>query len=869
MKAKVLISVLLILLLSGASYWYFEVKRQKAKIEHLLPETSLLVVHGNNLSSTLGAINKLSWFETAKSVPFINRLNHWANKVDSLESSGKLKSSVTQLPFWISFHSTGSSDITPLYIIEAKGFKWNAESIVTILESITDESFSTEIQLFNGFNLLNVRGSQEDLVMLMQGDFLAISKENLLVEDVVRAVENESSRLVNTLPYSPVYAGDMQLILNNDRINELHQVFFSEGLKQDNTLGTVAILDLRFDENGIRAQGSTSGDEGLIGSETTIFGKSLIPVTSTAFQWRPIEIGISDFQELLKGELLSISLDMNFTDISEVLLINTADTLYLRRELSRLSEARTNPEDSTVYSESYLNTTLGYIQQSDFVEKLTSGSEKMGEPYYAIFQNTLILSDNLDALKTVMNEFDNESTWGKSVELRDVLDEMVQETDLTLVKEFNYGSESLMESLKPGWRQFFNDNPGLKVLIKRMKLQLNSSNNSYLVSSSIDFNKTRPTMVVPANAEDQPGLLEVKANIFADTSLITKPIVVRNHINSNLEVIFQDSGNSLYLASRQGEILWKKAIDGRILGGIHQVDYYNNKKLQYLFFTDSYAHLVDRNGEDVEGFPKAYQTPMAIDGAVVIDYDNSKRYRYLVKDRRGSLTMFDKEVGPLEGWNPNELGSELLHTPFHVRVRGRDAFVAVERTGKMSLLNRRGELYEGFPVNSDLRFKGDVTLLKGPNFAGTTVALMDQEGKLLEVNFEGKIGQEKQFFRPTTRSIYSMVADVLETGYRVLRNDQNRVAFYDMDGEVVFEIPLDNSGEVEAEFYNFRNGRELYTIRDVKTNQLYLFNNKGEQICPVIPASQRISILYYQNLSEYEVFVNFANQLNIYAINAQ
>ena len=114
-----------------------------------------------------------------------------------------------------------------------------------------------------------------------------------------------------------------------------------------------------------------------------------------------------------------------------------------------------------------------------------------------------------------------------------------------------------------------------------------------------------------------------------------------------------------------------------------------------------------------------------------------------------------------------------------------------------------------------------------------------------------------------------MVADVLETGYRVLRNDQNSVAFYDMDGEVVFEIPLDNSGEVEAEFYNFRNGRELYSIRDVKSNQLYLFNNKGEQICPVIPASQRISILYYQNLSEYEVFVNFANQLNIYAINAQ
>lgn len=90
-----------------------------------------------------------------------------------------------------------------------------------------------------------------------------------------------------------------------------------------------------------------------------------------------------------------------------------------------------------------------------------------------------------------------------------------------------------------------------------------------------------------------------------------------------------------------------------------------------------------------------------------------------------------------------------------------------------------------------------------------------------------------------------------------------------MSGQEVFEIAFDNSGSLEAEYYNFRNGKEIYALRDTERNQLYLFNNKGEQICPVIPASQRIGILYYQNLSEYEVFVNFANQLNIYAIDAQ
>lgn len=867
MKARVFIVIIFLLLLLGGSYWYFELKRPKSEIEHILPETSLFVIHGEDLKATLGSLQNYDWFPTVESIPFVKTLVNWSSKVDSLQASGKLESSVTQLPFWISFHSTGSSDITPLYIIESKSFDWNPQNIVAILQTLTGEVFTTSTQLFNGFNLLNVEGSNARLDMLIQGDYLILSEENLLVEDVVRALESQPNRLVGEF-YQRIVTQDLQLILNTKRINELHQVFFSQGLDGGSDIGEVAYLDVSFSDDGISAQGTSQGGQILMRDDANIFGKNLIPITSTTFSWEPVNIDLDNFKDLLRGELLSISLDMNFSDISEVLLINTADTTYLMRELTQLSEARTSIQDSTVYSESYLNTTLGYIQQNDFVERLTSGSQKMGEPYYAVFQNTLILSDNLDALKTIMNEFDNESTWGKSVERRKILDDLVQETDLTVVKDFDYGSESVLKGLKPNWRDFFNENDNLRGLLKRMHFQLNSSNNGYLVSSSLAFNKSRPNSVRPDEAPVTSELV-VKANVFADTALSTKPFVVRNHVNSNLEVIFQDQGTNLYLTSRQGEILWKKNIGQKVRGSIHQVDYYNNKKLQYLFFTDSLVHLIDRNGDVVEGFPKAYSTPMPIDGTAVVDYDNSKRYRYLAKDRRGNLTLFDKEVNPLEGWNPNEMGGELLQTPFHTRVRGRDVFVVVERTGEVSLLNRRGEYYEGFPKTFDLRFKGDVSLVKGPNFAGTSIALIGQEGMLLEMNLEGKVLQEKQLFRPTTRSVYSMVSDVLETGFRILRNDQNKIAFYDMLGQEVFEISFDNSGSLEAEYYNFRNGKEIYALRDTQRNQLYLFNNKGEQMCPVIPASQRIGILYYQNLSEYEVFVNFANQLNIYAIDAQ
>lgn len=845
--------------------------KRDARIEHMLPETSLFVLYGSNLDNTLSSFKTLDWYETILAIPFLSQLDKWSTKFDSLQASGAFNSNVTELPFWISFHTTGSEEITPLYILKSTGFKWSEESIISILQLLSEDDYNTDVQVFNGYELLNARSIHVELVMLIQGDYLVISEENLLVEDVVRALDNESSRLIDK---SYQIRADMgiKLILNTTRLEELNKVFFKEG----STLAPVKIksnayLDLIFESEGIDVRGSINQSPSPVsGVESTTFAKNLIPISSTDFQWQHIQIGIDELKPLLKGEMLSVSLDLNFSKVSEVILINTVDTLYLRRELEKFSEAKTQAKDSTSYNEFYLSTYLGYIQEKSFVQQLTGTSTQMDEPYYAIFQNTLLLSDNLDALKTVMNEFDNEATWGKSVEKRRILDDIIQETDLTIFREFEYATESILENLKPKWKDFFNERPALLSILKRFQLQLNASNNNYLVNSAISFNPPKTGITPNLNESvDTPTELTVKANIFVDANLITKPFVVKNHVNSSFEIIFQDENNSLYLATRQGDILWKSQVNSQILGPIHQVDYYNNKKLQYLFFTDSLVHLIDRNGEVVEGFPKPYAAPLTIEGSAVIDYDNSKRYRYLTRDRRGNLNLYDKEVASLEGWNPKALDAALVQTPFHIRVRGRDAFIAVETTGEVNLLNRRGEDYPGFPQKFDQRFSGDVALIKGPNFAGTEIALTGQDGELIRINLEGKVTQNKQLFRPTARSKYAMVSDVLETGYRVIRNDFNRIAFFDMDGKDVFEVPLENSGELEVEFYNFRNGKELYAVRDIDKNQLFLFNNEGKQLCPTIPSSERISILFYQNLSEYEVFVNFANQLNIYAIDAQ
>ena len=59
-----------------------------------------------------------------------------------------------------------------------------------------------------------------------------------------------------------------------------------------------------------------------------------------------------------------------------------------------------------------------------------------------------------------------------------------------------------------------------------------------------------------------------------------------------------------------GDVQWKLDLEGKILGAIHEVDFYNNDKTQYVFNTQNAIYLVDAQGEAVEGFPITLTTPI-------------------------------------------------------------------------------------------------------------------------------------------------------------------------------------------------------------------------------------------------------------------
>ena len=537
--------------------------------------------------------------------------------------------------------------------------------------------------------------------------------------------------------------------------------------------------------------------------------------------------------------------------------------------LYELASSRMN-EGDTLFSEDFMEARITFINADGLIENLY-GDRFAGieQTYYTVFNDVLIYGSSVDVIKAVLTEYDAENTWGRSTERRKYIDALINEANLTLLYNFEYLQQGLRQDLKPAWQSFFNDRSRLTSALDLFSLQVNKTGNGYLVNASLDFNSSIQAKTAGRTTASSvvAAVPEKRMNVFADTLLSTKPFVVTNHNDRSRELVFQDVAGTLYQVSEEGVVMWKKTIGSPVRGSINQVDYYNNRKLQYLFFTDSAVHLIDRNGNDVEDFPRAFTSDLPPLDHRVVDYDNTRRYRYASSDRRGNVSLFDKEVKPLEGWNPKALGSRLLSLPEHVRIRGRDFFVAADIGGNVHLLNRRGEYYPGFPFDQNKRLNGGVAISKGADFDRSMIVTASESGEVVGLDFNGEVKLRNQLFRPDANSIFELVPDRLGSGFVVARNDKSKVVFFNEEEQQVFETPLNPDHDYELSFYNFRNNKAVYLLRNLSQNWVQVMDFQGKSLTPSpIPTIAPIGIIYYQNRAEYEVFVNFANEMAIYTL---
>ncbi len=868
------------LLLIVASIWYFKFykKPSNSSLTGLVPLSSVGIINSTNPERTIDDLSKYAWWNSLQEIPFFKNSLDQLQIIQGLIDDQQLQSKLNQLEHTISLHITANDQIETLHFVSSNTFSWSQEAISQTIKLIwPKEEPKVSERTYEGLTLKELKLGGQNYAFIIISDYLIYSTNAILVEDVIRTALGITASLFDSGKEQLNANGGLSLILNTSKLDDLERVFFLNSKKSNGeALEGLLNLEMNASEGLINFNGlirPTSGkavkkeiglnEKDYLPNELSNVSVSALP-TSVKTGNELENFDLEAFLNLHQGSITEIEMDAGGQE-KQMAIVATIDNRELvQSQLDRLSLDLSRNQNDTLYQEVFMNAAITFLNKKEITTDFYgAGASAFEQCYYAVYNNVLVLGESVDIVKLILKEYDDENTWGKIVTRRRFLDDLIQETVHTRLINFQFSVDALKEDLKPKWKTFFEERQQLLDLIDLVVFQMTSSGNGYYTSTQVSLNPLTKSVTDVVSTPKESDNLNLVSNAFSDLPITSRPYVVRNHNDGGQEIFFQDANNDVYLISKEGTLVWKKSIGQKINGSVNQIDFYNNRKLQYLFVTDSAIHLMDRNGDNVENFPRPINTELPLLNATPVDYDNSKRYRYLTYDRRGNAYLFDKNGGVLEGWNPRRGGVTLADLPKHIRVRGKDCFVFVRQDGTIELTNRRGELYEGFPFKVGKRLAGDVKLSKGPDFNRTLITVSSIDGQQLSINLNGTVQARSQLFKPSVESKFELISDKLGTDHIVIRKDSRGTVFFDSKGEELFssELVLEDADKVS--FYNFRNESEIYLIN--AGGQLHILDKSGtSKLDQPVGTDFEVGLVYYQSRGEYELFINFENQFAVY-----
>ncbi|MEJ1240654.1 DUF3352 domain-containing protein [Chryseolinea sp. T2] len=564
------------------------------------------------------------------------------------------------------------------------------------------------------------------------------------------------------------------------------------------------------------------------------------------------KVNLTDLTGTITGEMGLCWLEAKGNTLSKVLIVNSSSADQWISTFNRLSE---QVSIDTIFYEKYADYEIRELPVFRLPEKLlwplVSG---FNSSYYTKLGNAVIIGDDLEQLKRFLDDIDREETWGKSVAHNKYLESTLLESNISLYINTPRVWNILEASLHGKWKTFLSDNRVLVNSIGMGALQFSHLNDSYYTNISWNYK------VVSSGGQASEATTTDKTITNVDEA-ITQMHVIRSHISKRAEVLIQDSTRLLRQVSAEGKVLWQLQLDGPLTGAVEEVDFFNNGKLQYFFATPGKLHVVDRLGNYVKPFPVSI-TEREIDFVSIVDYDHSKKYRFLIAGKSGKLWMYDKQGTNLEGWTPKNLENELFAAPRHYRIRGKDYVVAIRRDGNAYVLNRRGETLKGFPINLNARPVGGYSLEQGSSLQNTNIVVISRDGFRIKFNLEGKIPHREALVKNAADARFGLIEEQDGKSYLILRQEPRQLALFDDDLKELVSSDFVGNNQARIKFLDYGAGRKFITITDQTQDLSYVYNGAGK-LLTAIPVESSVIALQPVDLERIRIYSALDKSLTI------
>lgn len=928
MKRSVLVFIIgLFVLASVGAYLFYQhwYKEDTVDTWAFVPESAVMVYETDRILPVWQDISASPLWKNLSAIPAYDSIGQYINQLDSLHD---LQDFFAGRQVLIGVHVVARDAFDFSYFFKLSNSREYSALKKTLDQFSSKPYIRAETRTYNSFKineLINEKTGRR-FSYIVHHNIFAGSFTPFLIEDIVRNIDTGFSEFSfsvanpQALQVPKLTDDEGNLYLNTRKIPLLLSVFTGKDVQQSLQplahLAQSMFLDANLSDNQILLNGFSMLPGTENNSEPTLFSTfrgqtpgnigmvSYIPERTAVFthmtfsdpvSWQKNlynyqqsysdailkkslqyrnrlqeseEIDLSNFFQWFKNEIGVLTLEsVDIAEPDKLFIVGVNDTARIKRACEQINTVFKPQIGEPPYQEIFAGYQINEIQHTEFPAALI-GPVALGfdKCFYLLTEDYWIMANSVRTLKRMILDREAENTWDKSILFNRFLENAVDQANLSYMVNTARAWPILLNSLSPQWKKYAQQYAEQFKSIERLAIQFSENENEFYTSIAMNYAAAEPN--VRKNQQFQ-----TVQQVFYDNAVTTKPFVVKNHKSQLWEVVLQDDSNYFYLTSAEGEILWKDSLSGKIVGDVQQIDFFNDGNLQYIFATDNAIHVIDRNGDDVEGYPLYMPEGVSIQYLSVIDYDNSKRYRFLVSDTSGKLWMFNKDRENLEGWNPRLLNTPLSSPPTHLRVRDRDFILAIQQDGTINLLNRKGELYDGFPISLNTSIQSSVFISQSSGLGSSTVTTVTTQGEMVAFNLLGNIVQREQLYRPSAETRFSLCIDALGKTFVVVRKDANRIGVLDRKGTVLFEKSYISptaltSDMLEVQYYDFGAGNELFAITDKIQDFTYLFDNKGNLIKDrPIESKSGVGVLFYENEGLYRIYRSYANEFSIIAFN--
>ncbi|MDG1730647.1 MAG: ribonuclease HII [Algibacter sp.] len=405
---------------------------------------------------------------------------------------------------------------------------------------------------------------------------------------------------------------------------------------------------------------------------------------------------------------------------------------------------------------------------------------------YFVLDNFFVFANNLEMLQNIIANYQNKTTVSHTTNFKDVKKKLSDASSLLQVTNASTLKGILNKNIARNSNYSLNS-------FKTSAIQFIYDNNFAHVNGIIKKNKTRASL----------NSVSEELNIKLDKDILITPQLVKNHITKQKEIVVQDINNNLYLISNKGKILWKKQLQGPVLGKIEQIDIYKNGRLQLAFATPNRIYVLDRNGKEVRPFSLKFNDEIT-QPLAVFDYDKRKNYRLLITQGKNVL-MYDVKGKKVRGFTFKSANNTIICQPKHFRIGSKD-YITLKTKSKLYILDRLGKTR--VKPKQSFSYSNQHVFLYNNTFTTTTAA-----GDLISVDSRGNVSSrnlnlsKNHHIETTSKTLVAQAENKL-----TIKNKTTELDFGDYSNPKIFYI----------------NNKIYVSSTDLQSHKIYLFDSQSK-----------------------------------------